>query len=162
MESLIQTFHIDFSLLFAQIVNFGIVFLVLYVFALKPLSKVMQERTKVIEKGVVDAKMAATTLAQTQEESKKLVTQAKFEAQEIVKAAHAVAEEKRVAMINQAKDQVAGIVDAAKQQINQEKMKMISEAKAEVTQLVIASTKAVLGKAVHQSIDEQVIKESVK
>ena len=35
MESLISTFHIDFRLFIAQLINFAIVFSVLYFFAFK-------------------------------------------------------------------------------------------------------------------------------
>jgi F0F1-type ATP synthase membrane subunit b/b' len=46
MEELITTFHIDWKLMIAQIVNFGLVFALLYWLAAKPLSKLMKDRTK--------------------------------------------------------------------------------------------------------------------
>ena len=54
MDSIINTFHIDWKIIIAQAVNFGIVFVVLYIFALKPLNKLMAERAEKIKKGVED------------------------------------------------------------------------------------------------------------
>lgn len=158
MESLIQTFHINYSLLLAQVVNFAIVFLVLYKFALKPLTKVMHERTATIEKGIEDAKVAVTSLEDAQKDAKQLLTQTKIEAQEIVKKAQLDADTKKQQMIEQAKAQVGVIVDSAKQQINQEKLKMIAEAKAEIGSLVIESTRAILSGAINKDVDASIVK----
>ena len=46
MEPLIATLHIDWKIIIAQMVNFGLVFLVLYMFALKPLMALMLARTE--------------------------------------------------------------------------------------------------------------------
>ena len=50
MDTIIESFHVDFKLLIAQAINFLIVFLVLYYFVFKPLLKVMKERSEKIEK----------------------------------------------------------------------------------------------------------------
>ncbi|MBI3305605.1 ATP synthase F0 subunit B [Candidatus Nomurabacteria bacterium] len=62
MDSIISTFHIDWKIIIAQAVNFGIVFAVLYIFALKPLNKLMAERTEKIKKGIDDAKKSEEML----------------------------------------------------------------------------------------------------
>ena len=77
MDSLIQTFHIDAKLLAAQAINFAIVFAVLYFFALKPLVKVMQERTKKIEKSVKDAQEVDKRLARAEEDYNIKISEAK-------------------------------------------------------------------------------------
>ncbi len=71
MESIISTFHIDWKIIIAQAVNFGIVLAVLYIFALKPLNKLMSERAEKIKKGIDDAK-----------ESNELLQKARAEYQE--------------------------------------------------------------------------------
>ena len=64
MESIISTFHIDWKIIIAQGINFGVVFAVLYFFALKPLNKLMAERTEKIAKGIKDAKRSEELLQQ--------------------------------------------------------------------------------------------------
>ena|SRR3989344_1761574 len=68
MDSIISTFHIDWKIIIAQAVNFGVVFIVLYIFALKPLLKLMAERSGKIEKGIDDAKKSGELLQKTTEE----------------------------------------------------------------------------------------------
>ena len=55
MDSIISTFHIDWKIIIAQAINFVIVFAVLYFYALKPLSKLMKERSEKISQGLDDA-----------------------------------------------------------------------------------------------------------
>jgi len=58
MEELISTFHIEWQLIIAQLVNFAIVLFVLWKFAYNPILKTLNDRTKKIEKGVKDAEDA--------------------------------------------------------------------------------------------------------
>ena len=77
MESIVSTFHIDWKIIIAQAVNFGIVFTVLYIFALKPLSKLMSERSERIAKGVNDAKENAVVLEKTRVEYEQALSKAR-------------------------------------------------------------------------------------
>jgi F-type H+-transporting ATPase subunit b len=70
MDSIISTFHIDWKIIIAQALNFIIVFVVLYIFALKPLSKLMVERAEKIKKGLFDSKKANELLQKAGEEYK--------------------------------------------------------------------------------------------
>ena len=70
MESIISTFHIDWKIIIAQMINFGIVFTVLYIYALKPLGKLMSERGEKIETGIKDAKKSGELLQKASEEYK--------------------------------------------------------------------------------------------
>lgn len=68
MESIISTFHIDWKIIIAQAINFGVVFVVLYIYALKPLSKLMKERGEKIEMGINDAKRSGELLQKAGQE----------------------------------------------------------------------------------------------
>ena len=46
MESIISTFHIDWKIIITQMINISIVFFVLYIYAIKPLFKMMEERSE--------------------------------------------------------------------------------------------------------------------
>lgn len=70
MDSIISTFHIDWKIIIAQAINFGIVFVVLYIYALKPLGKLMKERGEKIETGIKDAKKSNELLQKATEEYK--------------------------------------------------------------------------------------------
>ncbi len=87
MQEFIETFHIDWKLMIAQLFNFGIVFLAFYLLAAKPLRKLMKERGEVISKGVNDAKTNAEILEKTRKASEEIIAQARIEATKFTKEA---------------------------------------------------------------------------
>jgi len=161
MEELISTFHIDLKLLIAQMINFGIVFVVLYLFALKPLMKLMNERSEKIEKGLKDADVNAKKLEETQEEYKKTVMEARKEAQTIVENAKSDAESKRSEMITKAKEEVGALLESGKKQLSGEKEKMLGEARTELASLVTEATRRVLGETVTLNVDKEIIERNI-
>jgi F-type H+-transporting ATPase subunit b len=161
MESLIETFHIDIKLLIAQTVNFGIVFAVLYFFALKPLFKVMGERTKKIEKSLEDAKKVEEKLTKTEEDYARELSKAKKEANEILNKAGEMGEKKKQEMIASAKEEIGRIINQEKTKIQQEKAKTLKEIKKEVADLVVASLEKVLSEKVDKKKDEELIRKAI-
>lgn len=162
MEEIINTFHIDWKLLIAQLVNFGIVLFVLYKFAIKPLSKTMDERTREIEKSLDDAQKIKESLAKVEEANAEKILQAKKEAQEILGKARAYGQEQGQKMVDDAKKEVQTVIAAAKEQIFQEKQEMLKEVKSEVGELVVMAAKKILEKVTTKEIDSKLIEESLK
>src|SRR3990167_907274 len=132
MESIISTFHIDWKIIIAQAVNFGVVFLVLYIFALKPLSKLMAERSEKIAKGVDDAKTNAALLEKTRTEYEEALSKARIEANKIFQEGRKEAEDK--------KKEVAGVIENGKKILEAEKVKMVGETKKEIVILAMQAT----------------------
>ncbi len=162
MENLIETFHIDIKLLIAQVINFAIVFAVLYFFALKPLMKVMQERTKKIEKSMDDAQKIEKKLSRTDEEYSKAISKAKKEANILMEKAGAQAEERKKETITKAKEEIGQIINQEKANMQAEKAKTLKEIKREVADLVVASVEKVLEKKLDEKEDQALIKKIVK
>src|SRR3989338_11505630 len=106
MDSLISTFHIDWKIIIAQLINFGIVIAVLYFFALKPLKKLMSERSQKIEGGITDAKTNAELLKATKAEYDKVIANARIEATALFNEGKREAETKRTEMLEKAKAEV--------------------------------------------------------
>lgn len=84
MEELISTFHIDWKLMIAQIVNFGIVFGLLYWLAAKPLAKLMKDRTKEITDGLENAEKAQLAVENANLKKEEIVKEAKNNAKQII------------------------------------------------------------------------------
>ncbi|MBI2476440.1 MAG: F0F1 ATP synthase subunit B [Candidatus Taylorbacteria bacterium] len=144
MDSIISTFHIDWRIIIAQAVNFGIVLAVLYFFALKPLNKLMKERAEKIAKGVTDAKTNAELLTATKAEYEAALARARAEAQTIFQEGRKKAEAKRTEMMEAAKTEVKTMVEGGKKTLEAEKTKMVEEAKKEIVSLAIAATQKML------------------
>ncbi len=162
MDSLIETFHIDIKLLIAQIVNFAIVFSVLYFFALKPLLKVMGERTKKIEKSIDDAEKIEEKLARAEKEYNKEIIRARKEAEIILEKAEQRAEERKQETITKAKEEIGHVINQEKAKIQQEKAKTLKEIKKEVADLVAASVEKVLGERMDNGKDGKIIENMIK
>lgn len=162
MDSLIETFHIDWHLLLAQMVNFAIVFAVLYWFAFKPLAKVMAERTSKIEKGLDDAKKVEEKLAHTQAEFNKAMAEAKKQANALLEKAAIEADASKQEMIIKAKEEIGQIINQEKQKMQTEKAVTLKEIKKEVADLIIATVEKVLGEKIDEKKDREMIKKMMK
>jgi len=161
MESLVEVFHIDIKLLIAQIINFGIVFSVLYFFALKPIMAVMQERTKKIEKSLEDAKAIDENLVKTKEDYSKILAEAKKEANTILEKANLQAEEKRKEALVKAKEEIGIIINQEKAKMQADKAETLKEIKKEVADLVVASLEKILEEKITDKKDQELIKKTI-
>ena len=129
MESLISTFHIDFRLFIAQLINFAIVFSVLYFFAFKPLVKVMTERSEKIDKSLKDADEIEKRLALTEKEQSEIIGAAKKQANLIIEEADKRGEERRNELINKAKEDIGQVINAEREKMAREKGETLKEIK---------------------------------
>lgn len=144
MESIISTFHIDWKIIIAQAINFGVVFVVLYIFALKPLGKLMAERSDKIAKGIDDAKTNASVLAKTEEEYNVAIAKAKAEANKIFQEGKKEAETKRAQMLEDAKNEVSVVIENGKKTLEADKARMVEEAKKEIVNLAMLATEKLI------------------
>lgn len=159
MESIISTFHIDWKIIIAQAINFGVVFAILYVFALKPLSKLMTERSERIAKGVQDAKENATLVEKTRAGYELALEKARAEADKIFEAGKKEAEQKRHDMLLAAQQEVTTTIENGRKTLEAEKAKILQEAKIEIAALALKATEKLLGKNVDNSFDAKTAEE---
>lgn len=162
MDSFITTFHIDWKIIIAQAINFIVVFLVLYFFALKPLKKLMKERSDRIAGGLADAQTNAAMLADTKKEYDAVLAKARIEAHEIFQEGKAQAQAKKDEMIEVAKHDVEGMIANGKKMLESEKVKMIEEAKKEIVSLVVKATEKLLEDHDDKKFDDKIIKKVSK
>jgi F-type H+-transporting ATPase subunit b len=162
MESLVSVFHLDLKLFIAQIINFSIVLAVLYYFAFKPISKVMEERSQKIEKSLNDAQEIASKLSEAEIEKKNIIAEAKKAATEILENANFQGEEKQKEMINKAKEDIGQIINAEKAKIQIEKAETLKALKAETAELVVLTVEKILKEKINGEKDQELIKNLVK
>lgn len=146
MESIIATFHLDWKIIIAQAINFGIVFFVLYFFAIKPLRTLMAERTKKISQGIADASTHKTLLSETKAEYDKVVRDARFEAQEIVRQSKQDAEFEKGKILEQAKAEMSNVIKQGEETLAEERRQMLILVRKDIIDLAIEATKKILEK----------------
>lgn len=162
MNSFIATFHIDWKILIAQAVNFGIVFLLLYFFALKPIKKIMRERTDTISGGLADAKTNASLLTNTKKEYEEVLANARVEANTIFQEGKKEALEKKKIMVENAGKEVEQMIASGKKVLESEKVKMIEEAKNEIVSLVVKATEKLLESHKDETFDKKTLEQIKK
>ena len=140
MDELIKTFHIDWKLLIAQGINFIIVFSVLYYFGLRPLMKLMVDRSKKIDDGLKNAELIEENLSKSEQEKKKVIAEGRKQAQLIIGQSEKDAELVRQEKLAKTKLEAEKIVISAKNEITSERAKMIKEVKSELGELVLLAS----------------------
>ncbi|QQR50196.1 F0F1 ATP synthase subunit B [Candidatus Nomurabacteria bacterium] len=162
MDSLISTFHIDWKIMLAQAINFGIVFLALWYFAIKPIRKLMDERSHKIAEGLAQGQENAILLANTQKAYDEALAQARREGADILTDAKRNADQKRAELLKVAEADVEALMKNGKASLEAEKQKMLDDAKKELGNLVISATEKVLTGTMTPKIDAALVDNAVK
>lgn len=140
----IAIFGLDWKLLLAQLVNFGIVFLVLWKWVFGPVSKVLESRAKRVEGSIKEAESIVRQKSEFEEWKKGETSKVYEEAKGILAAARAQGEELRVLAKKDLDIQREQILTEARQEIETERRKMLNEAKGELAGLVRQAIEKVL------------------
>lgn len=162
MEDIIKSFHIDWKLMLAQLINFTIVAVVLWRYALKPLTAVMSKRAQEISDGLANAQKAAEGIEQLKATKQEMIKEAKREAIEIQKQAEATAENYRKETVARVKAEAEKAVAEVREKFLSEKDQMLKEVTQQAANLVVLATTKVLGKVATPKIDQAVIQQAVK
>jgi F-type H+-transporting ATPase subunit b len=162
MNELITTFHIDWKLIIAQLVNFAIILFVLKKFAYKPVMNLMDDRAKKIEKGLKDAEESQKKLAGIIEKEKEVLTKARKEAQDIIAKAEVFAVKNKEEIIEQANVQSEKIMADTEKKIELEKNKMFAEVKTQVADLIVAATGKIINEKMDTGKDKELIEKAIK
>jgi len=159
---ILQLFGVDWRLMLAQLVNFGIVVVVLWWFALKPLLKTMGQRNDDIAKGLADAKQATERLQVVEKEAKAKLLEAKQSALDILEKAQAQSEVSRKKAVDQTKLEVENLINKAKEQIEAEKNAQVMEAKQELAEILVESLEKILTKNLSKDLDKKYLQTVIK
>ena len=163
MEGL-SSLGINVSQLLAQGINFIILFLLLGVFAYKPIMKMMDERSARIKESMEQAEKIKQQAAQSEEEFKKRIAEAAKQGQDIVARAVQAGEEVRQKAQQQARVDAEAIVARARAEIQQERDAAIDELRRQVADIsILAAEKVIetkLDKQQHRQLIDKVLAES--
>lgn len=144
MDSIVSTFHIDWKVIVAQAVNFGVVFIVLYIFALKPLGRLMAERSEKISKGIDDAKKSNELLQKAAEEYEKNTVQLRKISIDAQKELQKDLEKLRRDNLNKIKTDNDEWVKKRMEQMEIDKKSLVESAKNELAHLAILAAEKLI------------------
>jgi F-type H+-transporting ATPase subunit b len=143
MDQLLEAFGIDWKLLIAQMVNFGVLLVALWFFLYKPVMKTLDERARKIAQGVEDAERATEKLAGADAEAAKVVAGADEKASGIVNNARVSANEEKARIVKEAEERAARVAADADARAKEAAAKALRESEKEIARLaMLAAEKA--------------------
>ncbi len=157
----LSSLGINGTLFTFQLINFAIVAAILWFLILKPITKKMSERAKMIDDSIENAKKIENNLAHSEQKYQEKIDMAKVDANRILEKANVEAENVTNEMREKAKKEINTLVDQAKRNIKIEKEEMVLEVKKEAAKLVAEALEKILGDKMDEKKDAKLIEESL-
>jgi F-type H+-transporting ATPase subunit b len=150
--------------LIIQIVNFGILFLLLYLFAYKPILRMLDQRANKIKESMDQSDLVKDQAAKAAEESKRMIEAGIKEGQELIARATHAGDELRQQSQLKAHEEAQTMISRAKGEIQQERDEAIGALRKEFADLTIQAAEKVIDKSLdkeaHREIIEKVLEEA--
>ncbi|MFA7193899.1 MAG: F0F1 ATP synthase subunit B [Candidatus Paceibacterota bacterium] len=134
----------DLEVALANFVNFLIIFLLFKIFLFKPIQNLIDKRREEIKNGLAQASQAQISLNLAEEESEKLIKEARLKANSILSEAKSHADDISEKAILEGRANALKIKERAEHDIAQEKDKMRQDVEKEMTSLVSSLTEKVV------------------
>jgi F-type H+-transporting ATPase subunit b len=155
---------INLPLLIAQIINFLLLFGLLYLFAYKPILKMFDERASRIKESMDLTESVKEQAANAEEEAKKRIEEASKEGQEVIARAIKSGEEIKQKAEQDAKPEAEALIARARSEVQQERDEAIAELRKEFSDLTIAAAEKIIEKELdeeaHRKLIDKVLEES--
>jgi F-type H+-transporting ATPase subunit b len=148
---------INLPSLLAQIVNFGILFGILYLVAYKPIIRMLDERSRKIKESVEQTEVIKEQAARAETEVKKRLDAAVREGQGIIAKAEKTGEEVRQQARQEARQEAESIIARARAEIKRERDEAIDDLRKEFADLAVLAA----GKVIERSLDKETHRELI-
>ena len=152
----------DPGLFIWTIVTFLVLLALLAKFAWRPLLQALESRQERIRKSLEDAERARQELERLQQESAKIMQQARIEAESIVTQTRADAERLREELKQKAKDEADNILRNAQQQIQLQTRQAIQQIRHEVADIAVLLTSKLLERNIAKEDNARLIDDTLK
>jgi len=160
----VEGLGINLPTLLAQIVNFGILFGLLYLVAYKPIMRMLDERSRKVKDSMEQTELIKQQAEHAEEEVRKQLEAAGKEGMEIMARAMHTGEEMRQKAQQEARQDAETIITRARVEIRQERDGAIDELHKEFANLAIMAAEKVIEKSLdkqaHRQLIDKVLEES--
>lgn len=143
ISGILTSLGLNLKLFIAQLINFGIVILVLWRWVYRPLVKKMDERSKKIGDGLEFSKQAQELLQSADVKNEQIIKEAKNQSRALLEEAKNAAEKQCQEILSRSKDEAEKIVAEGQERLKNEKTAALRAVKREVASLVALSTEKV-------------------
>jgi F-type H+-transporting ATPase subunit b len=144
------------------IATFLILLWLLAKFAWRPLLAALEQRQETIRKSLDDAQQAKQDLERLNAESRKILAEARVQAEQILSLTRTDASRLRDELKQKAQSEAAGVIKNAERQIEMETARAIQQIRNEAVDISIAIASKVLERNVTKEDNERLIEETFK
>ena len=144
------------------IATFLILLWLLAKFAWRPLLTALEQRQDTIRKSLDDAQQAKQELERLNAESRKILNEARVQAEQILSQTRTDASRLRDELKQKAQSEAAGVIKNAERQIEMETARAIQQIRNEAVDISIAIASKVLERNVTREDNERLIEETFK
>lgn len=141
---IIETLGIDWKLLLAQIINFGIVLGLLLKFVYKPLLRTIDARRDAVRKSIEDAAAIEKQKQKMEETRQEKLHQADKEAGAILERAKAEADAMRADIVANATREAEQIIAKGEKQLENERSRVFAEVQEAMTSSIIKLSEEII------------------
>ncbi|PPD58936.1 F0F1 ATP synthase subunit B [Dehalogenimonas etheniformans] len=164
MGELLSELGINLPSFIAQLVNFLILFGLLYLVAYKPVLKMLDERSNKVKSSLEQAEIIKAQAEKAQEDFKVQIAEASKQGQMVIERASKTGDEIREKAKAEAQAEAEALIARAKAEIRRERDEVIDELRKEFADLTILAAGKVIGKSLdktaHREMINQVLEES--
>ncbi|HLC76488.1 MAG TPA: F0F1 ATP synthase subunit B [Candidatus Peribacterales bacterium] len=141
---LISALGIDWHVLTAQLINYGILFVALSVLLYKPVLKLLDDRRERIAKSMEDAKKIDQKLKEIEKERESMMKQLDQKSSALLAEAKKQADGARVDMVAAAKSEAENMLERGRKQLEDERRKMVSDLEKTVARVGVELASRIL------------------
>ncbi|MBU2542541.1 F0F1 ATP synthase subunit B [Patescibacteria group bacterium] len=156
-ESVVASLGLNGQLFAFQLLNFAVVVAIVWFLILKPLTKTLEERKKLIDESLDKAKEVDSNLQMAEIKFQERIDEAKAEASKVMSKVQEEGVELTNKMKERAQKEIELVVDQAKRNIKIEKEEMMAGLKEETASLVVAAVEKILEEKLDESKDKKLI-----
>jgi F-type H+-transporting ATPase subunit b len=142
---------INLPTLLAQIINFVILFGLLYLVAYKPIMRMLDERSRKVKESMEQTEFIKQQTEQAEEEAKKRIEAASREGQEVIARAARTGEEVGRQAQQEARQEAEALISRARVEIQRERDNAIDELREQFADITILAA----GKVIDRSLDKE-------
>jgi F-type H+-transporting ATPase subunit b len=152
-------FQVNLFWVIVSALNFIVFFVLIWTFAFKPVSKMLEDRRERIEQGLKDAEQARRDRENAEAERVATLAEARKEANDILARAQRVSQETREADLAATREDLERMRERAMTDIDAEKQRAIAELRGEVADLAIAAASRVVGESLNDDRQRRLVQE---
>jgi F-type H+-transporting ATPase subunit b len=153
------TFQVNLFQVVIAAANFIVFLVIIWTFAFKPVTAMLNDRKGRIEQGLKDAEQARRDRESAEAERVATLTEARREASEILARAQKVAQETRDTDIAATKAELERLRERAAAEIEAEKIRAITDVRAEVADLALLAAGKVVGETMSDERERRLVEE---